>query len=436
MEEEAAEDWPAEAVEAEAPGRETSSSTALEVEEDIIRPPSTATEGDDDEETVLPRSSTLDGPEGSSGGGGTTSLPSSEGTDSGSERPRAQGGSQRSTGDPRPSSSSSSSEPPEPPTSPLSWKRRQAGLQALEEEDGHETSDEAATEPDPSASAALETGPAAPRKGRKAPAKKGAPSYVGRPIVPAEKAELVSVAKAMHREDFGKNVKALFHLEKQAALKSMETGLYIGWRCPEYLWDCFRVGDESKCFCGHLLKRHQVCVERRATVPCTQPECKCQSFTFVPSRPEEVGEFWLQRRTGFEAAAWRAKCRCKHTHEEHMPTGARACCARGCSCMAFASNFLCAACDRRWEEHETFFESEETRRKGGRPCGEAYLPFAEMPDLRDAVLTGAPVVNHPSRWALPGQEPPARPPPSVSPALPLPPSGPRRLVEEKDDKKA
>nr|XP_020656380.1 protein FAM221B [Pogona vitticeps] len=339
MEEEAAEDWPAEAVEAEAPGRETSSSTALEVEEDIIRPPSTATEGDDDEETVLPRSSTLDGPEGSSGGGGTTSLPSSEGTDSGSERPRAQG-------------------------------------------------------------------------------------YVGRPIVPAEKAELVSVAKAMHREDFGKNVKALFHLEKQAALKSMETGLYIGWRCPEYLWDCFRVGDESKCFCGHLLKRHQVCVERRATVPCTQPECKCQSFTFVPSRPEEVGEFWLQRRTGFEAAAWRAKCRCKHTHEEHTPTGARACCARGCSCMAFASNFLCAACDRRWEEHETFFESEETRRKGGRPCGEAYLPFAEMPDLRDAVLTGAPVVNHPSRWALPGQEPPARPSPPSHPLCLFPPQGP------------
>lgn len=37
--------------------------------------------------------------------------------------------------------------------------------------------------------------------------------------------------------------------------------------------------------------------------------------------------------------------------------------------MAFASSFLCAACDRRWEEHETFFESEETRRRGGRPYG-------------------------------------------------------------------
>uniref|UniRef100_A0A670ITK4 Family with sequence similarity 221 member B n=1 Tax=Podarcis muralis TaxID=64176 RepID=A0A670ITK4_PODMU len=183
------------------------------------------------------------------------------------------------------------------------------------------------------------------------------PDYTVRPVVPAEKAELISVAKAMHRENFGKNVKELFHLEKEAALKSIETGLYIGWRCPEYLWDCFRVGDESKCFCGHLLKQ-------RATVSCTLQGCKCQAFMFIPSRPEEVGEFWLRRRTGFDPAAWRAKCRCKHTHEEHTPNGARGC---GCSCLAFTSNFLCAACDRRWEEHETFFESEETRRKGGRP---------------------------------------------------------------------
>ena len=44
--------------------------------------------------------------------------------------------------------------------------------------------------------------------------------------------------------------------------------------------------------------------------------------------------------------------------------------ALGCCCSCFESNFLCAACDRRWEEHETFFETEETRRRGGRPHGE------------------------------------------------------------------
>lgn len=110
--------------------------------------------------------------------------------------------------------------------------------------------------------------------------------------------------------------------------------------------------------------------------------------------------------------------------------------ALGCCCSSFESNFLCAACDRRWEEHETFFETEETRRRGGRPYGEGttqgrgpcqhlssegqaerhahpppipsrpptphipclhcfpspgadYVPFAEMPALQDAILTNS-----------------------------------------------
>ncbi|KAG6921471.1 family with sequence similarity 221, member B, partial [Chelydra serpentina] len=89
------------------------------------------------------------------------------------------------------------------------------------------------------------------------------------PIVPARRAELVAVAKAMHREHFGREVQELFHLEREAALKAMQTGLYIGWRCPEYLWDCFRVGDLSKCFCGHLLGEHQVYVGRCGAAGCS-----------------------------------------------------------------------------------------------------------------------------------------------------------------------
>ena len=33
-------------------------------------------------------------------------------------------------------------------------------------------------------------------------------------------------------------------------------GVYIGWRCPEFTWDCQRVSNMSKCFCGHLLGEH------------------------------------------------------------------------------------------------------------------------------------------------------------------------------------
>ncbi|XP_059581385.1 protein FAM221B isoform X2 [Alligator mississippiensis] len=216
---------------------------------------------------------------------------------------------------------------------------------------------------------------------RKATAKQGAAGYTVRAVVPAEKAELVSVAKAMHRERFGRTVQELFNLEREAALKAIKT-------------------------------------ETRVLVPCAMPNCKCQGFAFIPARPEDVGEFWLKRRIGFNATAWRATCRCKHSHEQHMPRASRACQARGCCCTGFESSFLCAACDRRWEEHETFFESTEARRQGGRPYGEAYLPFAEMPELRNAVLTG-----HESDSSAYEVLRTGLPAPSSSRPLPLAPAG-------------
>ncbi|XP_072697995.1 protein FAM221B isoform X4 [Canis lupus baileyi] len=174
--------------------------------------------------------------------------------------------------------------------------------------------------------------------------KKGVSHYTVHPVVPAKQVELVEVAKAMHRDKFCAQVNHLFQWDKNAALNAIQTGLYIGWRCPHYIWDCFRIGDESKCFCGHLLREHQII-------------------------SEEVGEFWLKRRATFDPKAWRAQCRCKHSHEDHAATGSHPCRIKGCCCNCFESNFLCAACDRRWEEHETFFETEETRRRGGRPHG-------------------------------------------------------------------
>ncbi|XP_058301135.1 protein FAM221B isoform X2 [Hylobates moloch] len=177
--------------------------------------------------------------------------------------------------------------------------------------------------------------------------KKGVSCNTARPVFPAKQTELVEVAKAMHREGFGAQVNNLFQWEKDAALNAIQTGLYIGWRCPHYLWDCFRIGDESRCFCGHLLREHRI--------------------------------------------------------------------ISGCCCSCFESNFLCAACDRRWEEHETFFETQKTRRRGGRPH--------EMPVLREAILSnsdfealqiqgpsGLPS-SHPSPPGLPGSR-------SLQPGLP------------------
>uniref|UniRef100_A0A671F638 Family with sequence similarity 221 member B n=1 Tax=Rhinolophus ferrumequinum TaxID=59479 RepID=A0A671F638_RHIFE len=258
----------------------------------------------------------------------------------------------------------------EPSSSQALWTRRSNQISESEVLEKHSLSD-------PSVQAHLDT-PAKEREedgedregvdATESTAHTAQPGYTVGPVVPAKQAELVELAKAMHREKFGAHMNNLFQWEKSAALNAMQTGLYIGWRCPHYLWDCFRIGDESKCFCGHLLREHQIISD--ISVPCNVSQCRCLMFCFIPSRPEEVGEFWLKRRATFDPKAWRAQCRCKHSHEDHAATKSHPCRVKGCCCNCFESNFLCAACDRRWEEHETFFETEATRRRGRRPHGE------------------------------------------------------------------
>ncbi|KAH3741594.1 protein FAM221B-like isoform X2 [Dreissena polymorpha] len=211
--------------------------------------------------------------------------------------------------------------------------------------------------------------------------------YTMRKIEPAKNYDVESFARAMN-PDFAPRLKKLFEPETEAAVKAQQTGIYIGWRLPEYKFDCQRVNDMSKCFCSHLLGEHAQYTGKSVRVPCVQGGCKCKGFAWVPSRPEDVGEFWMQRRRDFDPSTWRAKCRCKHTHEEHEAAGMRRC-KTGCGCGHFNSNFLCAACDKHWEDHETFFETEQDRVQKGLPVGEMYLPFAEMPHLRNIALTGA-----------------------------------------------
>lgn len=205
--------------------------------------------------------------------------------------------------------------------------------------------------------------------------------YTKREIVPAEKAELISVAKSMN-PDFDTKLRKLFNPECQAADKAIETGLYIGYRCPEYTWDCIRVTDTHKCFCGHFLNDHEKFDGKKHMLHCGS--CKCKRFAFIPSRPEDVGEFWYARRRDFDLSTYRVKCKCKHAHDSHDPTFFK-CKEKGCGCSAFNSNFLCSACDKHWENHETFFETEKERKLNNLPYGDQYRPFQEMSDLKDVL---------------------------------------------------
>lgn len=48
--------------------------------------------------------------------------------------------------------------------------------------------------------------------------------YTIHPVVPAKQADLVDMAKSMHREKFGTQVNYLFQWEKDAALNAIQTG--------------------------------------------------------------------------------------------------------------------------------------------------------------------------------------------------------------------
>lgn len=205
--------------------------------------------------------------------------------------------------------------------------------------------------------------------------------YTKRDIIPAKQAELVSVAKAMNA-DFEPKLRKLFNAECEAANNAIETGLYIGYRCPENTWDCIRVNESHKCFCGHLLSDHDKFDGKKSVLRCN--ECKCKQFSFIPSRPEDVGEFWYARRRDFDISTYKVKCRCGHPHDSHDPILMN-CKVKGSGCNVFNSNFLCAACDKHWEDHATFFETEKERKEKKLPYGEDYRPFHEMKSLKNVL---------------------------------------------------
>ncbi|CAH8853933.1 unnamed protein product [Trichobilharzia szidati] len=225
-------------------------------------------------------------------------------------------------------------------------------------------------------------------------------------IEPPKSFDVISLARSMN-EDFAKKTKQLFNPEVEAVREAIRTGTYIAYRPRDKPWDqqdCQRVCSTSRCFCGHLLNQHETFTGKQLSLKCQQAGCICKAFKFIPSRPEEVGEYWLVKRRDFDRNTYRVKCKCKHTHEEHVadPIPYR-CNAKGCSCLGFSSAFLCAACDKHWNEHQTVIETESERKAQGRPVGEAWFPFAELPELAKIALTG---VDNPDIQTLADALPP------------------------------
>lgn len=139
-------------------------------------------------------------------------------------------------------------------------------------------------------------------------------------------------------------------------------GVYVTWtsRVKGSLngQECTRIGPNSLCFCGHRYSGHSINLGKNS-FPCASGGCTCRRFEYMPSRPEECGEWWLVRRKNFDVSTYRASCKCKHNHLQHDPRSYR---CNACPCPRFNSAFLCVACDGHSEDHETVWETKQVGR--------------------------------------------------------------------------
>ena len=187
-----------------------------------------------------------------------------------------------------------------------------------------------------------------------------------------------SIKDGLEKYGVAEGGRKMINEEMSAAKLAIRRGVYVTWRSKRINQDCARVGHKSRCFCGHSYADHKM----NSIIPACS-KCRCKAFEYIPKRPEEVGDWWLVRRRGFNVHSWRAKCFCGCPHDCHDPIS-KAC--TSCSCMHFASNFLCIGCDGKYEEHETVSENTDERRQEGRTVGAAFKPLSGHRDIQRAVF--------------------------------------------------
>jgi hypothetical protein len=173
--------------------------------------------------------------------------------------------------------------------------------------------------------------------------------------------------------------KAMMEREILHAQEAFESGVYCTFTNNMKKSECYRVGSQSLCFCGHFFGNHVKAMKKGPIrYPCGN--CPCKDYRFMFQRPEEQGLWWLPRRKGFDVHKWRATCTCKHNHEAHDPNTMK--CRAGCGCYAFTSEFPCLVCDAKWEDHEVLYETREERKALGKSVDEGFVPMSSNPEIQ------------------------------------------------------
>jgi hypothetical protein len=169
--------------------------------------------------------------------------------------------------------------------------------------------------------------------------------------------------------------------EKMHANEAIESGIYVSWSSSS-AFDCFRIGSNSTCICTHGFTQHEKILSRKKfSSKCQQ--CGCKGFNFIPTLPEEIGEYWIPHQPKFDYSKWTAKCKCKHSWREHLVEKFLKCLS--CSCFGFTSNFCCVVCDKFWHDHQMNYELEHDRMMKNKPIGNDWLPLSELPQISNLI---------------------------------------------------
>ena len=182
-----------------------------------------------------------------------------------------------------------------------------------------------------------------------------------------------------------KGTQGMMDNERLHAQEAIESGIYVNWSTISQggkSVDCFRIGSNSMCICGHGFPCHdKILNKKKFSSKCNK--CKCKAFKYIPVYPEEIGEYWIPFQKNFSYQTYKVKCKCKHTWNEHDGSGYLNC--KKCGCGEFNSAFCCAVCNKFWQDHEMIYETENERRMNGKAVREDFIPFNEMPEMYDAL---------------------------------------------------
>lgn len=113
--------------------------------------------------------------------------------------------------------------------------------------------------------------------------------------------------------------------EIKAAKESIHNGIYITF-IPKETYQltslasdeirngtgqCCRISSTSLCICGHDLHNHHDVKSFKNNGYIKPPQCnlcsnlRCKGYNYIPSLPEECGQWWLSRRKDFDIKQWR-----------------------------------------------------------------------------------------------------------------------------------